>query len=1200
MNVSIRTKNMLRAVKILSLTFAGLLLLLLVSVAFVPMLISSHAVQGRIQQTLTTSLHRPVSWSKLAVTWSDGISLTGLALGDGPAPLLKTNIDQIGIKPSISRGTDGRFGVDLTVQIRNVRAELAPGPPIPPPPPGKDPLTQLAEAIQHIQGLDFALPVDVCLLVDVAPVQVVYRVPGKQLQLHDFSVQFAMPSLVAKPITAAVKGGVTVDGRALGNVSCSAEISGLVTKTQRIHLASALFAVDAALPGSSITLSGGLSHADGFVARWKLDLPGLLSVATPFLPPALPKLTGKFDILLRAKADSNNDLHATMTIDGSGLTAQGGSLKSRHVGPLVLKLQQQIATDHTAQRVDFLNGSLALPGVVAAEWHASVLRPTVPERSLDVAFGPLRVNLPGLLATAAPFLPPGISSTDIDGEAFLHSLTLHLAGPKNQGTLALAGLGASLPRLHLALKSGVLNASDCRLLLEKMECPLSANVPTRLTADLLWSVKNAALSGAQPLEVRGARGKTALVVSDLNLKSRSPRKVSASATVANSFDLDHVSVGSRMVVDAIHEQLRLEARAAENGDINANLPECVVTAASLKGTQGGKHFGPVPLSAAVTAAALHIFADTRVRPTLQLATATLSAGDILHVSARGTLAGASPQRITTSGSAQLDLKRALLFAAPFAPSGVKGDGKAAVTWDLAAPLPDKAPAFDKNPVRSAKSGLALIDTCEFRVKLDNISATVPSGSGAITVSGLATGPDVRIYSTGNGQAAGIEGTVRIAGVSGLAGAAGTLPVQHGSFAFNGRFSGGSEFRLSEQLRVDPLGISHEAELNVSRIDALGDEQQPFSTAALIKRLNATLIASVDGKFSRELQQLLPGIAVAGAVGGSIRADLGAGHDLSLRCGVTTRDFGVRLADGTTVEGLRSDIAINRVYVLATPKGGSSWTPLSASLVRPSAVSTANPGAAEIAGRINTDLRGDLGGVRSFSVKRIVVKASGVPLELTELEGDLLFTREKAGISFLQADLLGGTLLARGLFDLLPEIPVLATAGSFSNLDVAYLLPKDAAKRRVNQDSEITGEMSFSAPLTPEQRELFEQLRLSLNIRKIGADTLERALFSLDPYERNEQVVAQRKMLRLGGLKGLRAQAVDGAFGLEGEAYVKGIEVELPKVERLRISELPLRQELQKSRASIMSLRGLLELVRADTLVVGANGGLTLKRRTHEK
>ena len=141
-------------------------------------------------------------------------------------------------------------------------------------------------------------------------------------------------------------------------------------------------------------------------------------------------------------------------------------------------------------------------------------------------------------------------------------------------------------------------------------------------------------------------------------------------------------------------------------------------------------------------------------------------------------------------------------------------------------------------------------------------------------------------------------------------------------------------------------------------------------------------------------------------------------------------------------------------------------------------------------------------------------------------------------------------------------------------------------------------MNLTAPLTPEQRELFEQMRLALNVRKIGANTIERALFSLDPYERNEQVVAQRKMLRLGGLKGLRASAVDGAFSMEGEARIKGVTVELPKVERLRISELPLRQELAKNRGAIMSLRALLDLVRADTLVVGPKGELSLKRRTY--
>lgn len=1192
-----------RILKIATLSIVVGLSLLLLCLAFLPTLVSSPAVQTRIQKTLATSMKRQVAWSNLVMTWSDGVTLSGLKLGDGPAPLLKTDIDQIVLAPSLGRGVDGRFGVDLVVKIRNVRAELAPGPPKPPPPPStKDPLTQLAETIQKVQGLDFPLPLDLRVLVEVAPVQLVYRAPApaKQLRLQEFSFRFDMPSLAAKPVTAEIKGGVTVDGRDVGKVSLTANVSDLVTKERRIHLASALFAVDASVPGTNLTLSGGLSHADGFTARCKLDLPRLLAVAHPFLPAKVPEMAGIIELQLKAKADAQRDLHATLMLDGTGVAASGGALKAKRVGPLDVKLLQRIATDHVHQKVAFPGGTFTVPGVLDAAWSASVIRPTVSERSLDVQFGPLRLDLARAVVVAAPFLPLDSPVKELVGELTLRSLKLKLNGPANNGDVAVAGFGVKFPRVRLALKKGELAATDIELLLDKAACPLVATLPTRLTADLLWSVKSAALSGAQPLAIQGARGAMGVTVSDLNLKSSSPRKVAASVAVTQSFDLDRAASGTQFTIEKAHEQLRFLAHAAENGDIEADLPEFHFSAASLQGTQGGKRFGPLPLSASLTATALRLSAAKGAKPTLQHAAATISAGEAIQLIAEAALSGASPQRATTSGTARLDLRRALPLVAAFVPSGLKGDGVVSAVWDLAAPLPDKAPAADKNPLRSARAGLALLDKLELRLKLDNISATVPSAKGAISVTGLRTTPELRIVATKKGESARLEGGLLFSGVSGLPGTAGKLPSQHGSFTFNGRLSGWREFRLSEEFRIDPLGVGHEAELNVSRIDTLLDEKQPFSTATLIKRLDATLLANVDGAFSSDLKQLLPGFDLAGTMSSALRVDLSASRELALRCSLKTKDFGAQLANGTTIEGMRSDIAINRVYSLAVTSPGERWTPLSTALVRPAAVATANPGAAEIVGRIHDDLRGDVRGTRSFSIRRVTTKASGVPLLLTSLEGDLLFGQEKTGLSFFQADLLGGTLLARGVFDLKPEVPVIAAASSFSNLDITYLLPKDAKKQQTDQDAEITGEMSFTVPLTPEQRELFEQLRLGINIRKIGSNTLERALFSLDPYERNEQVIAQRKMLRMGSLKGLRASAVDGAFSMEGEARIKGVAVDLPKVERLRISELPHRQELAKNRAGIMALRGLLDLVRADTLVVGPKGELSLKRRNYEK
>lgn len=1191
-----------RVLRITTLVIVGFLSLLLVCLYFLPALVSTHEVQNRIQHSLSIAMKRQVSWSGFAMNWSDGLSLSGLKLGDGPAPLLKTDIDKIVITTGFGRGADGRFGINLAVRIRNVRAELAPGPSKPPPPKAaKDPLTLLAETIQRLQGLDFPLPVDVRVTIEVAPLQLAYRAPaaGKQLDLTGFSFRLDMPSLAAKPVTASIAGRVSVDRRELGKVSLNAKISDLVTKEKRIHLASALFAVDAVAPGTAITLSGGLNRRDGFAAGWKLDLPLLLAVAGPFIPPTLPKLAGVVDLQLRANTDEHHDLHATLTIDGAGIAAGGGSLKAKRVGPLDLKLAQRITTDHKRQRVDFPDGSLAVPGLLDAAWSASVLRPTAAGRSLDVAFGPLRLDLARALSMAGPFLPPDAPVRDLAGDATLRSLKLHLAGSENRGDLAIAGFGIKIPHVRMARKGGDLVADGLELLLEKAEGPLSAMLPTELRADLAWSIKSAALAGAKPLSLQGARGKIGVAVTDLNLKSASPRKISASAVVTQSFDLDRLSSGKQLTIDKAHEQLRFIAVASENGQIESSLPEFIFTAASLQGVQGGKRFGPLPLSASLTAADLRLPAAKGAKPTLQRAVAKVSAGDFLQLAAEATLSGDAPQRATTSGSARLDLQRAMPFAAPFLPAGLKVAGAASAVWTLAAPLPDKAPAADKHPLRSARAALAIFDTLDLGLKLDNISATVPSAKGTFTVNGLHTGPDLRVVSNQKGESVRLAGALLFSILNGLPGAAGKLPSQHGSLAFNGELSGWREFRLNEELRIDPLAFSHEAELSVSRIDALLEEKQPFSLATLIKRLDATLFANVDGAFSRGLQPLIPGLGLAGKISSGIRIDLSAGRELALRCSLKTRDFGVQLANGTTVEGMRSDILINRNYALAASPGGD-WAPLSASLVRPSVVARSNPGAAEIVGRIHEDLRGELTGARSFSIRRVTTKASGVPLVMTALEGDLLFTQEKVGLSFFQADLLGGTIIARSLLDLLPEVPSIALTSSFSNLDITQLLPKEAGKRGSDQDAEITGEISLSAPLTAEQRELFEQLRLALNIRKIGANTIERALFSLDPYERNEQLVAQRKMLRLGTLKGLRANAVDGAFSMEGEVRIKGIAVDLPKVERLRISELPLRQELSRNRGSITALRSVLDLVRADTLAVDPKGKLTLHRRTYEQ
>jgi hypothetical protein len=199
------------------------------------------------------------------------------------------------------------------------------------------------------------------------------------------------------------------------------------------------------------------------------------------------------------------------------------------------------------------------------------------------------------------------------------------------------------------------------------------------------------------------------------------------------------------------------------------------------------------------------------------------------------------------------------------------------------------------------------------------------------------------------------------------------------------------------------------------------------------------------------------------------------------------------------------------------------------------------------------------------------------------------------MNFLQAELLGGTLRARGLLDLRPTVPVLSAEALITNFDLSRLSSTVSGSRTGAEESSISGEVFLRVPLLEERHALLEGLTLSARLRSIGAKSFDRALASFDPYERNEAIMAQRKLLRHGQLQGVEVQAADGALAMSGKAKVEGVSVALPKIERLRLAELPLQQQLAPLLSAISAARPPLEFVRADTIAIDAQGEISLRK-----
>ncbi len=1189
-----------RLLLISALTSLATLLAVIVFIAYMPTILSADAAQTYIRSSLSKSLKRQVTWARLNISWSRGLDLKGFALGPGPAPLLTLSMDEMTLLPDIGF-KNGRLRVDLALRCRTISAEAAPGPPAPPKP-YKEPLTAIAEGLQKFERMDWPLPLDLGVTIAVEPVNLAYRDPksGRSLKLGDLAFRFAMPSLADKPIITELHGKLSVDGHPFEELSFSGDLRHLVSTARHIHPAAAEVSFKADLPGTSLTIKGGLQEPEGVAVKARLDLPRIMAAAGPFLTTTTPKVSGEMLLDLKARVDTEQNLHAGLELVGSRVALSGGRLRQGRVGPLDLNLQQKIVSDRQKQQVRFTEGSARFGRFLEAAWEATVDRPSGKDRDLTARLGPVRVDLKKALEAAGPLLPKDFPVREMTGEVTLQQLSAKLSGRKNRGEIKLEKLAMTVPRLRVVLAKGGVIVDGVDLSIDRATVPLESRKPTRVDAALSYAVQRCTLSGAQPLVAEGLKGGLQLTITDLDLKSKSPRKVTANVDLKQSLDLGRVSVDKKLSIATLHQQLTALITAKESGVIEVTLPELKVSAAAVQATASGKQLKPLPLTAVVNASGIRLSAAKGAQLVIERAACTISGGDFLQLSATGALLAGTPQLAVTDGTVRLDLDRILPLAAPFLPKGAAAGGSASLSWSLAAPTVQPPLPKNKNPLVGARAAATMVDRAGISVELNSRAISWPLKSGLMTLADLHTSKPLRIVLPGRSGKITLEGAFAFAGLGGLSGASGKLPAQSGSLAFSGELADWQSLKLHEELRAEPFGVVQKADATISRIGMLLEKPETITAAVLLQKLDAVVTADIEARFPSLPTPVPGGAELSGESRAGVRLDLAAGRDLKVRATAATRDFGVRMANATKVEGVNADILIDRTYLLA--KGEAvDWSPLSVSLVHPLPESFSAAGTTEIISRVREDLRGQGSGSRKFSIRKLVTRSGDTTLELTSLEGDLLLTPEEMGLGFFQGELLGGTIRLRSMIDLKPEIPSVSAACSFTNLETFLLLSPDIRNKstKTDQDTGITGEISFDAPLQTGQRELLEGFRMRLNLRKIGANTLERALFGLDPNERNEQIVAQRKQLRYGTLQVLRAGTLDGAFSLDGEVKVKGVTISLPKVERLRLSELPIQKQMARALAGITSFRKLLDLARADTLIVGAKGKVELVRRGHE-
>ncbi len=136
------------------------------------------------------------------------------------------------------------------------------------------------------------------------------------------------------------------------------------------------------------------------------------------------------------------------------------------------------------------------------------------------------------------------------------------------------------------------------------------------------------------------------------------------------------------------------------------------------------------------------------------------------------------------------------------------------------------------------------------------------------------------------------------------------------------------------------------------------------------------------------------------------------------------------------------------------------------------------------------------------------------------------------------------------------------------------------------DYSVGGQMSMSFPLSTRLRPQLEQLQLELQFSHIGSRALGRMLYLMDPYENNQTIVSQRRILRKGTPRWIEIQVKDGILSLDGEVNIKGINLKIPHLERLNIANIVARDQFEKNMAFIKPIIDILELTTQSSIFLG--------------
>lgn len=1201
-----------------------MLLLLLVLVAagvfFTPRVVSTKWFRHQLETRASEYLHRPVTVRDLKWTWKEGIRIKGFEAAEDPefgkGPFLSidglslavdveldprrllVHLTADGLNANVIRQKDGRINLErFLAQLRppEKTAETTSAPPKAAAPPSSPPssLVLPGDLDAQITLTNFGLRVE-------------DRMEDRLLEIRDGALHLNMPSLLKSPVDLEMNTRQSMNGKEMPPLSLLVHVDGLVDESGALNLKGATVGMNGELPGLHLVLSGNMA-AKGLKGEVKIDLAPLAQVAQPFMPHTLPEVSGEISVRTNAQLQPDETILFDMDLALEGVSAAGGPLKGKEIGPVSMTLLQKGSVSPAKKEIELDGASIQLMKKSGLSYGGRLKLQDQNRLNVDLAVEKVFVDVDEMKTMAKGLFP------DVAPGADLRIDKVRLQGilPDGSANLVTENMVANIPELHLALREDRLRAQKVTLSLPRTAVLLKNQFPQDLETHMHLTANDVRLSGNRPLSLKECQiSSLDVAIHDL---ARSPEALwglTGHVTLKESGFFRGVILSDKNDgTEHLSHRFLAEIDLPPTKKARVNLLETDIVMAPLKMAE----ILPKPLKSGLTLKGrLKDVLLHQLKPVLVDAShleGEVLSGDALKLKVQMAAFDSGRSSFETEGVLKVDLRETMgLIPSKWKPKG-RFSGGLETRWHLKGRRPtdaetkmitDSTLSLDK---RLLKGGF--LEKMDLEARFSDLAVTLPLGSGEmLAAKGIHSEKPFSIHIAEGLKSFSTKGSVKVGEINRLPSLGKLTKPLAIDLSFDAASRDLNTLELRESLNVKPMALQQTLEVRLNKLNRLLKRREKPELSALLKMLEARIKAGVAVKSVSHLKALTKGAAKEVALEGPLRGDLllelRGGKSVALALNLESPGVNVAIPEKFSISGLKTHLAFHKSYGLLfgplkkeTPRPAKA---LSLSVLEPQQPMPSRHIRNPLSGRLLKDLRGRLSQKPTLSFEKARFMKGPFPIGVSNAEVQMRLGPSLPSVDYFQMDMMGGTFLgAMGVFKN-EGLYRLKMDGAFSGLDAKKLLSGGSSGNPINagdtkEDTQISGRMSLQVPITAHAGTIMGNLDVVFRLTHIGARTLERFLYAMDPHENNESIVQQRALLKKGTPLWIEVIVKNGNLSLAGEVSVAGTRIRLPAVKRLNMASLPISNQIQKLSGRLLPLLEGLKVLSASQLLVEPGGAI---------